>query len=286
MGYTGKNTSFAIIDTGTICKNGKQHNALNFKEYYIPDAEKNPDGKTKHDLDNFHGQATSYIAQEIAPQADLYYYAQSNTGNNENVLAENLQAIINKNKTLPDNKKIRVVSMSFSFNQDNPKILEKVKELEKQGVWVFSAQEFEKDFNCCEKKDPTGDINDFNNYQMYYYEKNENGSLYINSGNRTVPDPESPDTFRHDYVGSISWGVPVVAGYYTLACQADTSMTPQKFKELASKTARIIESTNPVVNNCFLNIGRTKETTKIKMIDIKALLQAIEQEKINSNSLF
>lgn len=308
MGYTGKGMSIAIIDSGTMCKNGQQHNALKFKEYYIPDAEKTPDGKPKQGLDNFHGLATSYIAQQIAPDADLYYFAESNIENNGDALVQNLQAIIDKNKTLPDDKKIRVVSLSFDVHSGNRgQALEKVKELESQGVWVFSSHrqnETEKDnkdvfpnfwdrFGYTEKKNPSGDIDDFDNYQIFMkgektpvYDKDgkkikEEEPLYVNSGNITVPDPDNPDAFRHDSAASASWAIPVVAGYYTLACQADSKMTPDKFMKFAYKTARTVESTEPIWNNYRNIVGRTKETTKIKMIDIKALLQAIEQEKNN-----
>ena len=288
MGYTGKGMSIAIIDSGTMCKNGKQHNALKFKEYNVASAEKN-----NPDLNNFHGQSTSYIAQEIAPDADMYYYA----GTDGDGLVQNLQAIIDKNKTLPDDKKIRVVSMSFSLNGDRKKALEKVKELEAQGVWVFSCDEqfLAKGFGYLEKKDSMGNVNDFNNYQLskrygcekipVYNEKKEKigerEPLYVNSGDRTVPDPNNENAFRHDSVASASWAIPVVAGYYTLACQANPKMNPKKFMELAYQTARTIKSTMPVLDKDDIEIGRTQETKEIKMIDIKALLQAIKQENNN-----
>lgn len=291
MGYTGKGMSIAVIDSGTRCTNGKQHNALKFKEYHVPTAEKTPDGKENPCLNYFHGLATSYIAQQIAPDADLYYYAQTNEINDD-TLAQNLQAIIDKNKTLPADKKIRIVSLSLPIEGNMNKSLEKAKELEAQGVWIFSSNNKEKmnnkslftkfwdKFGYLEKKDAMGDINEFNNYQAFNYDHNNdiNELLFVNSGDRTVPDPDNPDAFRHDSTSSASWAIPVVAGYYTLACQADSTMTPDKFTELAHKTARTVKSTLPVMNSNGFN-NRTKETKDIKIIDIKALLQEIEKGK-------
>ena len=126
-----------------------------------------------------------------------------------------------------------------------------------------------------------GDADDFNNYQINHpndYEHPEYG-LYVTSGNRTVPDPTNETAYRHDSRASASWAIPVVAGYYALACQADPSMTPEKFKQLAAETARVQESTtwkNP--RDQFE--GRTEETVPIKIIDINALLQRIDEKKL------
>ena len=128
-----------------------------------------------------------------------------------------------------------------------------------------------------------GDPNDFNNYQINRGEWNQN-ALYVTSGNRTVPDPSSETAYRHDSRASASWAIPVVAGYYALACQASPDMTPQKFMELAHQTAHIQESNTYVYEandkeRQGIPIGRSKETMPIQIIDIKALLEAIETEK-------
>ena len=305
MGYTGEGVSFAMIDSGTLCADGynedgtrkmTKHNGVRFADYQeAPSADKKW-------INHFHGLATSYIAQEIAPEADLYYYAATNTSDksvmNREVL-ENLKAILEKNKSLPDDKKIRFISMSMPL-YGGEEAKQVAAELEAQGVWIYySGCPEDNRTGYLGKKDPMGDPNDFNNYQI------ENGSridvlpdgtvdarirenlLYINSGNRTVPDPSSPTAFRHDSRASQSWSVPVLAGYYTLACQADPSMTKEKFMRLAEETAQITTSTMPQSqcvgdpNNEYdwRPVGRSEQTTQIKIIDIKALLQAIEAEK-------
>ena len=269
-GYTGKGVGYAIIDSCI----GK-HNHLKFKEYHT-------DFVKEINNNEIHGAAVSSVAQDIAPDADCYYYAREMAANTDDVVS-NLKAILEKNKSLPDDKKIRIVSVSFGL--DMFKGADKVvKELEKQGVWVFySGSDEDMMKGYLEKKNPAGDINDFNNYQVVV--GNEN-TLYVNSGDRTVADPNAgPDAYRHDSRASQSWSIPVIAGYYVLACQADPKMTKEKFLKYAEETAHVVQSTLPVYeenNNNSENIqivGRTKETIPIKIIDIDALINKIEQTR-------
>ena len=291
-GYTGEGVSYAIIDSGTLDYKGNQHNDIKFKEYNVSEY---ATGEVNH----FHGRAISYIAQEIAPKADLYYYATNNGGEMDAPVLDNLKQILEKNKSLPDDKKIKFVSMSMSLygGEEAKKV---VAELEAQGVWVFYSDcKEDSQTGYLGKKDPMGNPNDFDNYQI------ENGSridimpdgtvdtiirenmLYVNSGDRTVPDPSSPNAYRHDSRASQSWSIPVLAGYYTLACQADPSMTKEKFMRLAEETAQVKTSTIPI-SKCvgdpdndydWVDNGRSEQTTNIKIIDINALLKAIEAEK-------
>ena len=274
-GYTGSGVSYAIIDSGV-----EPHNDLNYKEYNVAESAKNIPW-----LNHFHGSAVSYIAQEIAPEADCYYYATNNGGEMNKPVLENLKSILEKNKTLPENQRIRFVSMSMPL-YGGEEAKQVVAELEAQGVWVYySGCPEDQNRGYLEKINPNGDPNDFNNYQI---SSGGAGDLYVNSGDRTVPDPSSLDAYRHDSAASQSWSIPVIAGYYTLACQADQSMTKERFMELAEQTARVQQSTMPNVvcigedpndENARVTKGRTSETVDIKIIDINALLQAIEDSK-------
>lgn len=267
-GYSGKGVNYAIIDSGIT-----DHNALKFKE--------------NHNFNNseifMHGNAVSYIAQEIAPQADCYYYAAWGQDMGTKVI-EDLKAILEKNKTLPDDKKIRVISMSMPL-YGGEEARQLADELEQQGCWVLTSGKDgdSKKFGYLEKINPNGEVDDFNNYQIAWENNSKNfDNLYISSGDRTVPDPNGEDVFRHDSVASQSWAIPVLAGYYVLACQADPAMNKDKFYQLANQTARVIESTEPIYKgegDDARLVGRTTDKIQIKVIDINALLQAIENEK-------
>lgn len=274
MGYTGKGVGVAICDWQL-----KPHNDLNIKEYQCGEYASKVE-------DYFHASAvTGILAGQktgVAPDSDVYFFAEyqdmSETGGND--MINTLRSIIEKNKTLPDNQKIRVVSISGPIYGEQDEAQALVKELNDSGVWVLSSDEFWNDFGYLEKKDPMGDVNDFSNYQINHpndYDHPEQG-LYVPSGDRTVPDPSNETAYRHDSRASASWAIPVVAGYYALACQADPSMTPEKFKKLANETANVQESTTFKDGGEPFN-GRTKETVPVKIIDIKALLLAIEEQK-------
>ena len=59
-------------------------------------------------------------------------------------------------------------------------------------------------------------------------------------------------------------------------------MNKDKFYQLANQTARVIESTEPIYKgegDDARLVGRTTDKIQIKVIDINALLQAIENEK-------
>lgn len=275
MGYTGKGVSVAICDWQL-----KPHEDLNIKEYHCADYASKVE-------DYFHASAVTGIlgGQQtgVAPNSDVYFFAeyQDQSDNGGSDMINTLQNIISKNKELPEDKKIKVISISGPVYGDEEQTAALVKELTDSGVWVLSSGEFWKNFGYLDKKDPMGDPNDFNNYQINRGEWNKN-ALYVNSGNRTVPDPSDETAYRHDSRASASWAIPVVAGYYALACQADPNMTPERFIDLAHKTAHVQESSTYLYENeDGIPIGRSDKTMPIQIIDIKALLQIIETEKLN-----
>ncbi|MBR1373264.1 hypothetical protein IJ556_02295, partial [bacterium] len=288
MGYTGQGVSYVIIDSCPLDSNGQQHADIHYKEYY---------GESQGSIyNNHHGRAVSYIAQEIAPDADCYFYSDSNDDYNRAIL-DDLKEILVKNKSLPDNQKIRFISHSGPISQGEEE-KQIIAELEAQGIWVFysGCPEDIKYHGYLTKIDPQGSSDDFNNYQIGYLRgmriqadgsivnQDYNDILFVNSGNRTVPDHTSLTGYRHDSRASQSWSIPVLAGYYTLACQADPKMTKEKFLQMADKTAYIKETTIPIYKEIEGKenaeyVGQTKETVQIKIIDINALLQAIEAEK-------
>ena len=116
-----------------------------------------------------------------------------------------------------------------------------------------------------------------------FYENKEidiENLIFINSGDRTVTDPHWPDSYRHDAIWGTSWTIPAVAWYYTLACQADPqNMNPERFMQLARDTAKLLPISDIPKDMNHMNIWRTSMQATIKVLDIDALIQKIEEEK-------
>lgn len=265
MWYDGKWVGVAICDWQL-----KPHDDIQAKEYIVEEqASKIPD--------YFHASAVSSILvwkqTGIAPESDLYFFAEKQSRGKEywwDDLINAFNQILNKNKDLPNDKKIKLISISGPLYGEWIKDL--VKQLEDSWVWVFSSETFRKDFWYLNKKDPMWNPNDFENYQHCLWKID---ALFVNSGDRTVADPKNTTAYRHDIQASASWAIPAVAWYYLLACQADPTMTPDRFKKLARETAHEIDSTIRDKQSGKIST----ETKKIKVIDIKALIQEIEEWK-------
>ena len=302
MWYTWKWVSIAICDS-----NLKPHADINAKEHTI-------EWNAKNITDYFHASAVCGILTWkntwIAPDADMYYFAEFQDNQKEswwNDLASALNKIYEKNKQLPDDKKIRVVSISGPL-YGGEKTIDIVKKLEDSWVWVMCSEKFNLDFWFLDKKDSVWDPNDFNNYEISYPDEKQlkriemysnshlikdkplhdfyskikpvDELLFVNSWDRTVASPENETAYSHDSGSCTSWAIPVVSWYYTLACQADPTMTPKRFKQLASETATEVNA-----NDTYRDFKRPSlwrihtKSEKIKVINIKALIQRIEEDK-------
>ena len=224
----------------------------------------------------FHGSAVSSILAWkqtwVAPDVDLHYFAEFRDKSKESwgdALKSSLEKIYEMNKELPDNKKIRVVSISWPLYWKN--IEETAQKLRSSWVRVLDSSEFFKNFWYLNKEDPAWDPDNFDNYKHWLWKPE---SLYVNSWNRTIADPMNETAYRHDPKASASRAIPVVAWYYALACQADPKMTPEKFIKLAKETAYQRET---VVWEIEKDYAGTP--INIKIIDINKLINKINKEK-------
>lgn len=254
-GITGKGISVAIID---------QPLPINHTEYY---------GRIKMyeeinistDRAQMHGSAVASIlggkSVGVAPKANIYYIAVTPGEFTEdkfeydfNYLAQAINRIIEVNDILPDDDKIRVISISLGWDQKQKgydevtDAIEKAKEI---GVFVISSslsttygynfhglgREIELDPNDINAYGPGLFWEDwyFNNGKNYY------NTLMVPMDSRTT----ASSTGENDYVfyraGGWSWSIPYIAGLYALACQVDKQITPEKFWEIALETGDTIE---------------------------------------------
>ena len=285
MGYTGKNITVSVIDTPIIKHSDIESSIVGYEVMNNALALNMPA--------DFHGQATSGILcgdeTGIAPDSKLVYFASQDN------LHDGLQALrrileINQNaeqNNQPENK-IRVVSLSWGFNEGKEGYEEfrsLLKELYDNGVFVLTA-----DFNMVdesitggkfarctlEKRNQQNNPNDYENLTpILDIPGHPESTLFVLCGDKTVASATNPSSFRHDSKGSTSWSVPTLAGIYTCALQCadenNINLTPKMFWDYAYKTGRDVSDNGEFVG---------------KAIDAGALINAMLEDAKTNNQRF
>lgn len=283
MWYTWKWVSVAICDWKL-----QPHNDIKTKEYF---EEENASNMREY----FHASAVSSILcwkqTGVVPESDLYFFAETQDRKKEYWWDDQkfaLDQIFQKNKSLPNNKKIKIVSISGSLYWEG--IEHYAKKLKESWVRVLSSEEFFRNFCYLQKNNPMWNVDDLSNYQipsmfieqMIGHTKEEIENLiFISSGWMTVASPKSESSYRYDYKASASWSIPIVAWYYALACQANPNITPDKFIRIARDKAKRIKLSDMYKNKeeqKHLEEKGINLDTEIRVLDIKALIQKIEEE--------
>lgn len=248
-GITGKGIGLAIIDQPLLVNHVEYQKQLKlYEEIHV----------TKDCLAQMHGPAVASIAVGktvgVAPEADLYYIAQFHwtrlpLGKIEfdfSWLAKSIYRILDVNKSLPLEKKIRVISISvgWSPNQKGYKnMLEAIEKAKTEGVFVISSSlgnTYGLFFHGLGRY-PLDDPDLVSSYQEgSWWKKNprfqSENTLMVPMDSRCVASPTGEKDYVFYSTGGWSWSIPYIAGLYTLACQVKTDITPEQFWEVAIKT--------------------------------------------------
>jgi hypothetical protein len=211
-----------------------------------------------------HGPAVASIAVGktvgVAPEAELYYIAQFNFDwqgtRTLKYLAEGIHRIVEINEQLPQDKKIRVISISKGWgptDKDYKEITKAARKARAKGMLVVctSVEEVHKgcDFGGLGRS-PLADPDVFESYEpglflaKHFYEgrfSQAKGYFWVPMDSRTTASPGDSDEYVFYRQGGFSWAVPYIAGVYALAVQVDDKITPRRFWTLAVKTGRIIK---------------------------------------------
>lgn len=256
-GITGKGIGIAIIDQVLLTDHEEYKDRLKFYEEIHA-----------ADETSMHGAAVASIAVGknvgVAPEADLYYIAvMPSTLNSKNEMvmdftyqAKAINRILEINQSLPEDKKIRVISMSIGWNKDQKgfkEIDEAVKKAQGQNILVVSSnlsEYYPFDFKGL-GRDSLSNPDDINSYtpgtfwEKRFYddyqssEKNIDNTLMVPMDSRCTASP----TGNSDYVfyreGGVSWSIPYISGLYALSCQVKTDITPEMFFKEAISTGNI-----------------------------------------------
>ncbi|UCE46285.1 MAG: S8 family serine peptidase [Phycisphaerales bacterium] len=253
-GITGKGVGVGIIDQPLLTEHQEYADRLRlYEENNVRDG----------DRSEMHGPAVASIAVGrtigVAPDADLYYIATRNTdvsrsGTPDNFAfkAQSIRRLLEVNRQLPADRKIRVISMSIGWNarQDGyDEIMAACEEAEAAGVFVI---------NCGSVvlhgftfygvgRHPLANPDVFESYEpcagwlpsrfcSRWY-----GFLLVPMDSRTMACRRGSDKYHFGRTGGFSWVPPYLAGVYALAAQVEPEITPWRFWALAMKTGRLIE---------------------------------------------
>ncbi len=258
-GITGRGVGIAIIDQTLLVDHQEYVNQLRVYE----EGEDVTDGWLGTSM---HGPAVASIAVGktvgVAPDADLYFIATGSCGVDATAssawdfscLAKDILRIIAINQGLPENRKIRVLSLSIGWSPQQKgyqEMTDAVNKANASGIFVVSSsisQTYGFKFQGM-GRDSQVDPNQFDSYlpgswwaQQFYDGKTTlDKTLLVPMDARTTASP----TGIHDYVfysqGGWSWSIPYLAGMYALAWQVDPGITPQQFWSTALQTGRTIQ---------------------------------------------
>ena len=194
-----------------------------------------------------------------APEALLYFIADDvGTGEGKNFVrdlsyyAGDVDRFIALNETLPEEEKIRVISMSVGWMPED-------RGAEAMEAAIARARAAGIAVVCVNSRDPLlepwmgmgrsrygsynnrGDLRPgaFWEEQLYSGEyRGADGSLLlVPMDRRTAASPAGPEEYTHFPEGGMSWAAPWVAGLYALACQVKPEVTFEEFLAAAQATA-------------------------------------------------
>lgn len=259
QGITGKGVGIAIIDQTLLVDHVEYKDRIQVYE--------EPELADRGMYARMHGPAVASIAVGktvgVAPEANLYYLASPTCFNYDDFacLARSVRRIIEINKTLPPDHKIRVLSISRGWvPTDNgyADIMAAVKEAATVGIFVISSSLGQTDelyFHGL-GRDPLVDPNQFESYVPgLWWEKNFYSGIPLNGyqGNppkqtllvpmdsRTTASPTGTSDYAFYREGGWSWVAPYLAGTYALAAQVKPDITSEVFWETALKTGKTVQ---------------------------------------------
>jgi outer membrane protein assembly factor BamE (lipoprotein component of BamABCDE complex) len=258
-GITGRGVRIAIIDQPLLVDHQEYAGRLQlYEEIHI-----------KHGTGSqMHGPAVASIAVGntvgVAPEAELFYIAQFNfnwekkEGDRGTLryLAQGIHRIVEINEKLPQDKKIRVISISKGWTRSHKEydlITAAAQKARSAGMLIVScAVELIHD-GCgyaALGRSPLADPDVFESYEPVLYAARsfwardsspDGDEPFIPVDSRATASPHGIDEYVFYRMGGSSWAPPYIAGVYAMAVQVNPDITPEGFWALAVKTGRTVE---------------------------------------------
>jgi len=250
-GITGKGVGIGIIDHALLVDHVEYKNRLKLYEeihYWDEDAD-------------MHGAAVASIAVGktvgVAPEADLYFIADTflsdepaqgaGTDGQRTLdftwIAKSLDRLLEVNRSLPEERKIRVISIARGWQPDETgyqAITEAIQRAREEGMLVVSSSLYRTygwRFHGL-GRDPLDDPDQPTSYgRASFGPRRLTGTLLIPMDSRCTASPTGLDDYVFYRHGGLSWAIPYIAALYALACQVNPNITPELFWAKALETS-------------------------------------------------
>ncbi|HML48063.1 MAG TPA: S8/S53 family peptidase, partial [Clostridia bacterium] len=279
QGVTGAGVGIAIIDQPLFLDHQEYADRVMYYERIHCDGS----------MAAMHGAAVASLALGdtvgVASGAELYYIA-TFFGHNVDgqitfdafILADCIRRIVEINRFLPDEEKIRVVSISRGYgieDQGYEAMREAIALADQEGMFVITTTtEDYYHFNLLGMgRNYVEDPEDFQSYRPASWTEKEfytgftlPNALMVPMGSRTYASCWDTKGYEIVRPGGLSWTVPWCAGFYALCCQVKPDITPQEFIRLSMETA---------VTTQLEHNGRTYEFGKI--INPQGVMEALKR---------
>jgi membrane protease YdiL (CAAX protease family) len=273
-GITGRGVGIAIIDQGLLLGHREYADRLMWYE----EITHNPFNNDA----SMHGGAVASIAvgktAGVAPEAGLFFFALNDMLFRDmfwqmHYYALGVRRVIQLNKFLPEDRKIRVISISIGSNppgmSGSGDFSAAMREAEAAGIGTIFSYKTPSGFIDLAGLPISADPDRAESYDLSILAQAEYGDspnfLLIPVDSRTLAAPTGNDDYFFCRAGGLSWLMPYSAGLYALAAQVDPSITLNRFWELAFQTAQPIQVSH---EGTIYHIG--------KMINPEALIAALQ----------
>lgn len=252
QGLTGKGISIAIIDQALNLDHAEySDNIMGYELLHSCD-----------DSAAMHGSAVTSIAVGkscgVAPDANVYYisstfgwYSRAGAKLDLSYMAKSIDRILEINELLPEDKKIRVISVSRGFNRMTPggnKVQSAIERAKKKGIFVITTSTDQNyGFQLLGLgREPNLNPDDIDSYTPGLFWKDNfyadsslfapEKTLLVPMDARTYASCSRTDGYEFTASGGLSWSVPWLAGLYALCLEKNPSLTPEEFIRAAFET--------------------------------------------------
>jgi serine protease AprX len=210
-----------------------------------------------------HGSPVTSIAVGqnigVAPGASLTYFAVPMWERDNMLYVTALKKIFELNKTIPENEKIRAISIStgvFSSQPHYEEWKEALQEADTQGILVVTCDQAAFEYGILSLK-PGEDPDKPENYDKGYY-SSEKDVIRVPGANKTVASHRGTDVYTFDRMGGMSWGAPYIAGLAALAYQVNPDIRPKEIIQVLIETSVKTDAGSIVNPKGFIEKMRVK----------------------------